>query len=232
MNDRAGFRSRLLLLRRVGLLLAMGMLGACQETRFEALPSGDVSACDPAWVGDWRVQETDEDDKDDGPFYWVVAADCAQYQTLEPDGESDGEEDFSIRYLTHGKSTYLALNEPEAKQGDSDYDKATMLVRYEVVNKNEIRTFEVDNRFVAELIVQGKISGSTEVKNSKSNGSGKPVKTDSISNLIYGPSSNSDRVIKRKGVFKRKPWMILRRASADEIEKFRARIDDRSPEDG
>jgi hypothetical protein len=230
VNNRYGFRS---VLRLATVLLVVGALGACQETRFEALPTGDVSDCDPAWVGSWRVENTDDaDDKSHGPVYWVVAANCAQYQTLEPDGESDGEEDFSIRYVQRGGDAYMALNEPEAKQGDSDFDKATMLVRYEFRNKNEIRTFEVDNRRVARMIVDGEILGSTEVKNGKSPNAGLTTATDSISNLIYGPSTNTDKVIKRKGVFKRKPWMILRRASDDEIAKIRTAIEERSPEDG
>jgi hypothetical protein len=230
MSNRYGFRS---LLRLAAVLLATVALGACQETRFEALPTGEVSDCDPAWVGNWRVENaSDEESKDDGPMYWLVAENCAHYQTLEPDGESDGEEDFSIRYVQHGDDAYLALNEPEAKQGDSDFDKATMLVRYEFRNNNEIRTFEVDNRFVARSIVDGEVSGSTEVKNSKPNSSRKSLKTDSISNLIYGPGANTDMVIKRKGVFKRKPWMILHRVSDEELARFRTAIKDRSPEDG
>lgn len=230
MSNRYGFRS---LLRFAAVLLTIAALGACQETRFEALPTGEVSDCDPAWVGAWRVENaSDEENKDEGPMYWVVAENCTHYQTLEPDGESDGEEDFSIRYVRHDGDAYLALNEPEAKQSDSDFDKATMLVRYEFRNNNEIRTFEVDNRFVARSIVDDEIPGSTEVKNGKSTNSGKTVKTDSISNLIYGPSENTDQVIKRKGVFKRKPWMILRRASTEEIARVRARIKNRSPEDG
>ncbi len=220
-------------LRIAALLLAVSLLSACQETRFEVLPSGDVSDCDASWVGSWRVENTGEaDDEDDGPMYWVVAENCAQYQTLEPGGESDGEEDFSIRYVRHGGDAYLALNEPEAKQDDSAFDKASMLVRYEVRNKDEIRTFEIDNRLVARLIVDGEIIGQTEVKHAKPSNASKSLNSDSISNLIYGPSANTDIVIKRKGVFKRKPWMILRRASDEEIARIKTTIEERRPEDG
>jgi hypothetical protein len=233
MNLRYRVPSPLALLRIAALLLAIGLLSACEETRFEALPSGEVSDCDPSWVGGWQVENPSENEsKDEGPVYWVVAENCAHYQTLEPGGASDGGEDFTIRYVQHGSNAYVALNEPEAKQEDSDFDKATMLVRYEFRSKNEIRTFEVDNRFVARLIVDGEISGSTEVKNSNPESTGKSVKTDSITNLIYGPSTNTDKVIKRKGVFKRKPWMILRRAGDEEIARVRAAIEERRPEDG
>ncbi len=214
-------------------LLALGLVSGCQQTRFEALPSGEVSDCARDWVGAWRIEDmTERDEKDDGPVYWIVSDNCARYQTLEPDGESDDEDEYSIRYVRHGDSNFIAATaRPDAEAKDSDWHNAHMLIRYEFRGQDQIRAFEVDNQHVARLIVDGEIGGRSEVKSKP--GKGGKNNLESVENLILGPSSATDSIIRRKGVFGRKPWLILHRASSEEIARAWARVEERrSPEGG
>ncbi|MDZ4813339.1 MAG: hypothetical protein SGI99_12125 [Pseudomonadota bacterium] len=214
-------------------LLAIGLVSGCQQTRFEALPTGEVSDCVRDWVGAWRIEDmTERDEKDDGPVYWIVSDNCARYQTLEPDGESEDEDEYSIRYVRHGNSNFIAATaRPDAEAKDSDWHKAHMLIRYEFRGHDQIRAFEVDNQRVARLIVDGEIGGRSEVKSKP--GKGGKNDLESVENLLFGPSSETDSVIRRKGVFGRKPWLILHRTSSEEIARARAGVEERrSPEGG
>lgn len=216
----------------LALLAVLGLLSACQQTRFEALPSGTYSECDPDWVGGWRIESTDPSkEKDEGPVYWIVDANCVRYQTMEADGASEDEHEFSIRYVKQDSRKYLVNAKPNLAEDASDWDKGFMLIRYDWNGANTIRLFEVDNQQVAQLILDGEIAGHSEVKTGTDrNGKNK---IDSIENLLAGPTTNTDKVIQRKGVFKRKPWLILHRVSSDEIAKMRAKfLDQRNPESG
>jgi hypothetical protein len=213
-------------------LLLVCLLGACQQTRFEALPSGALSDCDNAWVGAWRIEvSTESKDEDEGPVYWLVDEKCARYQTLETDRELEQENEYTLRYVQQGAQHYLVASKPGSDGDDSAWDKGFMLFRYELRGDDEIRAYEIDNQRVAHLIVDGAIAGRSEVK-SETEKDGK-TKLDSIENMIAGPTSATDAVIRRKGVFKRKPWLLLRRASDSEIAKVKAQIEDRrNPESG
>lgn len=220
-------------LRSTLVLLAIALLSGCEQTRFEALPSGEVSDCDRDWVGAWRIEDTRERaEKDDGPVYWIVSDNCARYQTLEPDGASEDEDDYAFRYVRHGDSNFIAATaHPDAEAKDSDWHKAHMLIRYEFRGSDQIRAFDVDNQRVARLIVDGEIGGRTEVKSKP----GKDTKNnlESVENLVFGPSAATDSIIRRKGVFGRKPWLVLHRASSEEIARAKARVEERrSPEGG
>ena len=218
---------------RVALLALIGLLAACQQTRFEAPPTGELAQCDQRWVGAWRVESSrDAGDDDEGPIYWVVGKDCGDYQMLEPDGESDDDDEFTLRYITSGKHDFIVdVPKPDADAKDSDWESAYMLVRYEFRGDDEIRAYDVDNRAVARMIVDGGIAGRTEVRSKAQADSS--IKLDSVENLVYGSSAATDAVIRRKGVFVRKPWLVLHRVSEEEATKAKINARERrSPEGG
>lgn len=218
--------------RHVALVGLVLLVGACQQTRFEALPTGDVQTCDQDWVGTWRIEDHDQArDEKEGPVYWVVAADCAQYQSIETGGISEDNDEFSLRYVMQDRNRYLvALSAPDKDAEPTAWSKGYMLVRYHFRNANEIETYAVDDHAVAKMIVDLKIPGRTDTRTRSDD---RNVTIASIENLIAGPAAVTDDVLKRRGVFKRKPWLTLHRASAQEIEAVKQQaIDRRSPENG
>jgi len=206
---------------------------ACQQTRFESLPSSAGRDCDAAWVGSWRIEASRNADADDKPGYWIVQPGCHGYQTLEAEGVSEDEDEFALRYIRHNGRDYLAAaSRPDPKAEDQAWEKGIMLFRYEFVGKDRIRVFAADDRQVARLIVDEQIRGRTEVTSGDADEPpGK--RSGSIHNLVYGAPADTDRVLRRKDVFATAPWAELRRATDAEIERVKARlIDRRNPEGG
>lgn len=219
-------------LRPALLALLTLALAACEQTRFEALPSGTQRDCDPAWVGNWLVTNN-EADSDEEPGYWVVKPDCSGYQTVEEEGLSEEEDEFRFRYIKQSDHNYLAVAErPDPKADDQAWENAFMLIRYQFRGPDEIRLYAIDDHRIAELIVAYEIQGRTEVS------SGGPEQQpgrrgNSINNLIYGDSKATDAVIKRRDAYARKPWMLLRRVSDEELARVKAKYPaSRGPESG
>lgn len=231
MNHARSATSPLQHFRFALLFAAIALLPACQQTRFEAAPSGELSSCDQRWVGAWRVESPREHDDSDGPIYWVVSKDCTNYQMLEPDGPSDDQDEFTLRYIRNGGQDFI-VDLPKGKGKDSsDWDNAFMVVRYQFHGADQVSAFDVDNQHVARLIIDAEIAGRTEARSKAE--SGRKVKLESVENMVYGPSSTTDAVIHRKGVFNRKPWLILTRASAEEMAKAQIKMHERrNPESG
>ncbi len=203
-------------------LLALS-LGACEQTRFESLPSGTQLDCDPAWVGAWRVSGGEED-ADEEPGYWVVRPECKSYQTVEEDGASEEDDEFQFRYVKQGKFSYLAVaTRPDSKSDDQAWENAFMLLRYEFRGENSIRLYAIDDHQMARWIVDYQVNGRTEV--SSGGAEQKPGRrSNSINNLIYGDAAATDAVLDRRGAYKRKPWMLLERVSDAEINQIKAKL--------
>jgi hypothetical protein len=220
-------------LRAMFVVLMLALLGACHQTRFEALPTGAVGDCDAEWVGAWRIEAgTSAGSADEGPVYWLVDADCARYRTMDEHGETEDETEFQIRYLRHEGRRYLVNGKAGLPADAEAWDRAFMLFRYDVRGKDRIELFEIDTQRVARLILDGAIAGRTEVKSSA--GRDGRIVVDSTENLIAGPAIATDAVIARKDVFLRRPWMTLHRVGNDEIERRQREFEERSrsPESG
>ncbi len=203
-------------------LLALS-LAACEQTRFESLPTGTQLDCDQAWVGAWRVS-AGEDDADEEPGYWVVRPDCKSYQTVEEDGASEEDDEFRFRYVKQDGNSYLAVaSRPDPKADDQAWENAFMLIRYEIRGEDSIRLYAIDDHRLAQWIVDYQINGRTKV--SSGGADQKPGRrSNSINNLIYGDSAATDKVLGRRGAYKRKPWMLLERISEEEIHQIKAKL--------
>jgi hypothetical protein len=219
-------------LRPALLVLLALTLAACEQTRFESLPTGTQRDCDPAWVGNWLVTDN-EADSDEEPGYWVVKPDCSGYQTVEEEGLSEEEDEFRFRYIQQKDQSYLAVAErPDPKSDDQAWENAFMLIRYQFRGPDEIRLYAIDDHRLAELIVAYKIPGRTEV--SSGGPDQKPGRRqNSINNLVYGDSKATDAVIKRRDAYDRKPWLLLKRVSDEELARIKAKYPaSRGPESG
>ena len=90
-------------MNKLPLLLAIGLLAACQATTFEKPPLQAV-ACDPALAGLWASEGEDGDD--DGEIQLTIDAACRLEVTEhKPDGPKTGEA-TTVFLGRNGKHTY------------------------------------------------------------------------------------------------------------------------------
>lgn len=209
-------------LRVAGLVLAGALTGACDTVEFQSPPAEPLAACDPALVGDWRVEDLREEPDASGRQYLRVSTGCERWLTLsvEPDeagGEKadidDLEEDLVLGFArTSGQAWIAARDAP--KPGDTDpQDKPNgyTLIAWNAADDGSVVLRQVDLRKVSHLIVDDKVPGWIEKRDRGADG-----RRDLSSGFwvyVFG-SADEVRALLEAHELLDAPWMRLKPADA------------------
>lgn len=147
----------------VVLLGLCGLLGACSETRFKALPASGESGCDARWKGLWVPQD---EPKGDTAVY--VDTDCRLIIFDHPDrGGALRRVALQPHFIHLQHNDYLAVAAadvaplvelPPVYGVDPPPSPAYFLMRYRV-GKGDIKLYPVDSERMAKHIIDGSIKG-------------------------------------------------------------------------
>lgn len=205
------------------LLLALwcaAMLSGCVETLFESQPAETMAACDPHFVGKWRVEPTDNKDSNDEMFL-IVERQCRRWRFIE-----DGKEDEKLEKTTHvafgnvaGQALLTVKADPD-KPGDNDpWRVGYYYFRYDLADKT-IHLRGVDDRRVAHLIVDGKVFGRTQrVSREPGDQRASADGSNELHNFVAGGSAEMARVVQIEGLFADHDAYVLKPARDAEIFK-------------
>ena len=141
-------------------------LSGCEQLRVESIPTGENIACDPQFVGWWRVESESANGGDD-VLHLHVNDDCKYWVTVENDsnGERKREdlaEQMGFDFRRVGDDHYLAVSDlSKNSEGKHEVGEGYALLRY-VVHDDRIDLFEGDPRREAHRIAEGLVRGKVE----------------------------------------------------------------------
>lgn len=215
------------LLRALLLAVAATTLAACDTVEFES-PPGELTECDEALVGDWRVEPLGKDADDDGRQYLRVTAACERWWTVSEERGSDGaleievddiEEDLVLGFARTSTQAFIAARDrpKESEAPTQDKPNGYTLVAWKASGDDTLTLRQVDLREVAHLIVDERVPGWIEKRDRRPDGT---RSTSSFWVFVFGSPDEVRTLLETYPVLD-EPWLRLHPASADE----RAEID-------
>ena len=163
------------------LALAGALTGACDTVEFQSPPVEPLADCDPALVGDWRVEDLREEPDADGRQYLRVNAGCERWFTLSVEADEAGVEKADIDDLETDLTLGFARTERQAwiaakdapKPGDAepqDKPNGYTLIAWDAADDGSVVLRQVDLRKVSHLIVDDLVPGWIEKRDRGADG--------------------------------------------------------------
>ncbi|MBN8481964.1 MAG: hypothetical protein J0L88_10295 [Xanthomonadales bacterium] len=204
----------LAVLRRCCIVLVLSTaLGGCEVTRFESLPGDHVERCDARWVGNWRLAADDDDDAND-LAYVSVNSDCSGIRTVENGKVADSPE-VKLQFARVGRMNIVAVllaDQKSVSKEDPGRSPGFHYFRYEA-GRDRISLHAVDDRRVADLIINGKLRGSVKFDSQGPQGR-KPPHGSTLENFVAGDTAAMARAVQQRGVFDRRSHVRLIRVDS------------------
>lgn len=196
--------------------LALLALTGCNTVEFQSPPTLPLAACDPVWVGDWKVLETEPDSPSSSTdeqylrvtaeckrWYWVgFGVDDAGKPTVEVD---DIQAEQELGFASTEKHQILALREiPKAPAEPGDKPDGYLLIDYRQDDKTLVLA-QVDQSRAARLVIDDQVPGWVEKRDRRADGTteawskefwvylfGSPEETRAVldTHALYGPPSH------------------------------------------
>lgn len=194
--------------RLLGMLtpvLALALLAACQNTRFASAPAGADTACDPAWVGTWQIDQAREDGSYEDIGLLEVPAGCTPMQARGTNGKTeDLDQDYHFGFTAVDAMRLLVAT---PRHGEKP---GVLLFRYDATPRR-IEVYMVDHRHVAQRILDGSLPGDSALENRVREGE-HAAGVDSIDNYVVGdPAAIAALLRGDPALYATSPWLVLRR---------------------
>jgi len=160
------------------------ILAACQTVEFESPPSLPLAACDPIWVGDWRIENlrSDREVVVGQEQFLRVDKSCKEWTMVEIRPGQDGMLEIEVDdmgkeqelgFAKSEKHTVLALREradPNAQDAKDDKPEGYVLLSYAPSDK-QLLIREADLKVAARLVIDDLAPGWVEKRDRNSDGS-------------------------------------------------------------
>ncbi|MGE4073195.1 MAG: hypothetical protein AB7E72_18655 [Lysobacterales bacterium] len=210
--------------RTTGMTLALALLLAgCESVEFQSPPSWPLAECDTSLVGDWRVQDLQNSDSNEGEQYLRVSSDCEHWHTIGLDKDENGElkpdvddieDDMTLGIARTDQRSYIVALEHPEKNADTDPASAPtgyILIAYEFV-EDALILQQIDPKATAHRIIDGDIPGWVDKHDRNPDGSRRAYGAE-FSVFVFG-SSEEVRTTLEQHDLRGPPWMSLRRVDA------------------
>lgn len=202
------------------LVIAAGVLtlAACDTVEFQSPPSEPLLACDPAFVGDWRVEDLQHDHDTTDQQYLRVTADCDRWYSVEVERGDDGawkpdvddiEADMALGFAKTATQTFVAARDqpdPAAESTPQDKPNGYTLIAYDHAD-DTLTLRQIDLKATAHLIVDGVVPGWIDKRDRRPDGS-KDGYTGGFWVYVFGTADDTRRLLEKHDLLDA-PWMRM-----------------------
>lgn len=217
-------------MRALLLLLGASALAACDTVEFES-PPGELTPCDEALVGDWRLDDLREEPGADGRQYLRVTAGCDRWYTVSAEAADGGgekidvddlEEDMVLGFArTEGQAWIATRDAPKpSERAPQDKPDGFTLVAWTANDDGSLTLRLIDLRKAARLVVDGVVPGWVEKRDRRGEGA-----VSSFWVFVFGSPPEVRAMLGQHDLLDA-PWMRLLPASTAESAEVDAWLRD------